>query len=392
MRVLLISRAMVAASHRARLRELARLGLQLTVLAPHRWEYQWFEPAAEEGYELLSTRARLGWPVLGSFAHHTFFYSRTSPLLTRERWDLVHVDDEPFNFATYDIVRRLEPSGPPLVFTTWQNLMKRYPPPFNLFESRVFARASGAIPGNPETLAVLRRRGFSKPAAVIPVHGVDPVTYRKQDATGVRQRLGLNGSFVAGFIGRLVPEKGLDTLIRATKLLPGNCSLALVGNGPDKPRLEAMVEKLGLKNRVCWVPWIKSNEVAGYMNAFDTLVLPSRTIRTWKEQFGRVLVEAMACETCVVGSDSGEIPNVIGDAGMVFHEGDERELAERLLRLMEDSSLRGSLGRRGRERVLGRYTHAKIAQETFSFYRRVCRGGDLEKSHDSLSDLAGVTR
>ncbi len=239
---------------------------------------------------------------------------------------------------------------------------------------------------------MLRRRGFSKPAAVIPVHGVDTAIYRKLDPTGVRQKLGGNGSFVVGFVGRIVPEKGLDTLIRAVGLLPNECTLALVGNGPGRPSLERMVESLGLARRVRWIPWVKSNEVSEYMNAFDVLVLPSRTIRTWKEQFGRVLVEAMACETCVVGSDSGEIPNVIGKAGLVFHEGNEQELAEQLRKLMEDLSLRESLGRRGRERVLENYTHARIAQETFSFYRRICGDGELEKSNDSLPGLAGVTR
>ncbi|MGA8184241.1 MAG: glycosyltransferase, partial [Terriglobia bacterium] len=156
-------------------------------------------------------------------------------------------------------------------------------------------------------------------------------------------------------------------------LLSGDCTLALVGNGPDRLRLEALVEELGLGHRVRWMPWVKSNEVAEYMNAFDAMVLPSRTIRTWKEQFGRVLVEAMACETCVVGSDSGEIPNVIGDAGMVFHEGDERELADQLRKLMDDSSLRESIGRRGRERVLQHYTHEVIARDTAAFYEQVCR-------------------
>ncbi len=275
MRVLLISRAMVAASHRARLRELARLGLQLTVLVPHRWipvvrarGRGWVRTFLDAGETGLASSGQSGAPH--------FFYSRTAPLLKRQKWDLVHMDDEPFNFATYDIVRRLESPGPPLVFTTWQNLMKKYPPPFSLFERRVFARASGAISGNAQTLEVLRRRGFCKPAAVIPVHGADTKIYRKYDATGVRQKLGFNGAFVAGFIGRIVPEKGLDTLIRAVGLLSGDCTLALVGNGPDRLRLEALVEELGLGHRVRWVPWVASNQVSEYMNALDVMVLPTR--------------------------------------------------------------------------------------------------------------------
>ncbi len=373
MRVLLISRAMVAASHRARLRELAKLKVRLTVMTPHRWEYQRFEPGTGDGYELLSAPARLAWPILGRLANHTFYYKEALPLVRRGDWDLVHIDDEPFNFVSYHIVKSLGMSGPPVIFTTWQNLMKRYPPPFCMFERRVFERASGAISGNAEALDVLRRRGFSKPATVIPVHGVDPLIYRKHDATSLRRNMGLNGEFAVGFVGRLSPEKDLGTFIKALSLLPSECVLVLVGSGPERSRLDGMVKSLGLSGRVRWVPWVASDDVPKYMNALDVLVLPSRTCKYIKEQFGRVLIEAMACETCVVGSDSGEIPNVIGDAGLIFHEGDERELADRLLMLMESSSLREALRQNGLMRVHERFTHEKVAHDTARFYRQLCR-------------------
>lgn len=374
MKVLMISKTMAVGAYRGRLHELSKLGVGLTVIAPSRWGSRRIEETSPDGFELVVAGVRFAGAKLGGLADHLHYYPGISRLIERQTWDLIHVDEEPFNFVTYHAMRTLPGHLPPVIFTTWQNLMKRYPPPFSFFEKRVFERACGAIAGNAETLDVLRRRGFSKPAAVIPVHGVDPRVYRKHDATGLRQELGLNGSFVAGFIGRIVPEKGLETLIRAARLLPSECMLVLVGDGPDRPRLEAMVEALGLVRRVRWMPWVKSNEVTQYMNAFDALVLPSCTIRTWKEQFGRVLVEAMACETCVVGSDSGEIPITIGKGGLTFHEGDERELAERLRTLMGDSTLRETLGRNGRERVLQNYTHERIALDTAPFYEQICRG------------------
>jgi len=104
-------------------------------------------------------------------------------------------------------------------------------------------------------------------------------------------------------------------------------------------------------------------------------VLPSRTLSNVKEQFGRVLIEAMACERPVVGSDAGEIPNVIGEAGLIFHEGNEQELAGHVRRLMDDFSLRESLGRRGRERVLERFSYEKVGKDTVDFYRRICSDG-----------------
>ncbi len=118
--------------------------------------------------------------------------------------------------------------------------------------------------------------------------------------------------------------------------------LVLVGSGRFEAAAKSLAEDLGLSSRIRWVPRIGSLEVPDVMNAFDALVLPSRTTPRWKEQFGRVLIEAMACETPVVGSDSGEIPRVIGDGGLLFVEGEANILAQRLLRLYEDPQFRGS--------------------------------------------------
>jgi glycosyltransferase involved in cell wall biosynthesis len=104
------------------------------------------------------------------------------------------------------------------------------------------------------------------------------------------------------------------------------------------------------------------------LNELDVLVLPSLTRSNWKEQFGRVLVEAMACEVPVVGSSSGEIPNVIGDAGLVFPEGDAQQLQQMFFTLMSDKNLRLELGQRGRARVLDCYTQERIAAHTHAIY------------------------
>ena len=109
--------------------------------------------------------------------------------------------------------------------------------------------------------------------------------------------------------------------------------------------------------------------MAAYLQQIDVLVLSSRTQPYWKEQFGRVLVEAMACEVAVVGSDSGEIPHVIGDAGLIFPEDNVDALYDHLLRLMQSTELRKELGRNGRARVLERYTQAQIAAQTVAVYR-----------------------
>jgi glycosyltransferase involved in cell wall biosynthesis len=372
LKVLMISKTMMVEAYHAPLYRLSKLGVELTVVAPPKWGTQKIEDIRPTEYEMLVMKSRLAGARLKRHANHLHYYPDISKVIGRQSWDLVHIDEEPFNFVSYHAMRSLRGELPPVIFTTWQNLMKRYPPPFNLFESRAFERSCGAIAGNTETLDVLRRRGFEKPTAVIS-HGIDPEIFRRQDADRLRRKLGIDGLFAVGYMGRIIPEKGLDVLIRAMALLPNDSVLVLRGNGPSRGELEGLIESLGLEKRVRWMPWVHSGDVPECMNAFDVLALPSRTTRSWKEQFGRVLIEAMACETCVVGSDSGEIPITIGEGGLIFPEGDEEELADRLRTLMGDSTLRESLGRNGRERVLQHYTHERIALDTASFYEQVCR-------------------
>jgi glycosyltransferase involved in cell wall biosynthesis len=389
MKILIITRTMAEfANQQGKIREIAKLGVDVTVVSPACWagrdsEIQRVKP---DGYEFLVCRccfSGTSWVRLGNHLH---FYPGISRIIGREKWDFVHIDEEPFNLATYHALRTCRGHQVRAIFTTWQNLMKRYPPPFNLFERYVYQNAAGAIAGNREGLNLLRRRGFRRLASHIPQLGVDPIRFRKQDASGLRRRLGARGLFVVGFVGRLSPEKGVDTLIKALALLPGGCVLVLVGNGPDGARLKSVAEACGVSARVQWVPWVHSGEVVEYMNAFDVLALPSRTRPNIKEQFGRVLVEAMSCETCVVGSDSGEIPNVIGDAGLIFREGDERDLAHRLHQMMDAPAVRESLRHRGRQRVLDHFTYAKIATDTVDFYRRICSGRD--EATDAVNAVA----
>ena len=99
----------------------------------------------------------------------------------------------------------------------------------------------------------------------------------------------------------------------------------------------------------------------------DTLVLPSRTTPNWVEFFGRVLIEAMSCGVPVIGSDSGEIPKVIGTAGLVFPEEKTEILAQHLKAIYQDQSLRQQLIQRGLERV-HQFTWETIADNTFRTY------------------------
>lgn len=364
----MISKAMVVGAYHAKLKELARLGVQLTAVVPQEWGGRRLERVDPQGYELVVLRSAF------SKTHHFHFFKGVSEVIAAEKWDLVHIDEEPFNLVTYHALRACVREGKKAIFFTWQNIRKRYPPPFSYFERYAYRIAEAAIAGTEEVRDVLQTRGFSKPVKVIPQFGVDPDFFRKSDASGLRREVGLADKFVIGFVGRIVEEKGIADLIHALTSLPERCVLMLVGNGPEVEPMKRLSEELSVAGRVRWVSHISSLEVPGYMNAMDVLVLPSRTTSHWKEQFGRVLIEAMSCETPVVGSSSAEIPRVIGDAGLVFPEGDVSALVHGLRTLYENADTRAMLGAEGRSRVQQSFAHGRIAAETAQFYRGVLNG------------------
>ena len=375
MRVLYVSKASVVSAHRHKLAELAK-HVDVTLLVPKRWGRAASEPRREQQAGELPPGARYAVerrPVLFDGRNHFHLYRGLGSVLTRGAFDLVHVDEEPYSLVTRQVGARAGALGIPWLFFAWQNIDKRLPLPFRALREGVFHKASGGIAGGEEAASVLRIRGFEGPLAVIPQMGVDPELFRA-DAPArreVRDELGVpERSFLAGYVGRLVPEKGVDLLVDAIPHVPGAHAL-IVGSGPRRRALERRASAAAAEARVHFAGDVPSLDVPRWIAALDCLVLPSRTTQRWKEQFGRVLVEAMATGVPVVGSSSGEIPVVIGDAGRIFSEGDGRALIGELRALAESPELRAELGRRGRERALARYTQEKIVLDTVSFYERI---------------------
>jgi len=373
LRVLMVSKACIVGAYQKKLEELAKFpDVELTVVVPPYWRDErgvmHLEREHTQGYELVVERMALN----GHF--HLHFYPALAKNIRRIRPHIVHIDEEPYNVATWQVIRLAKTHGAKTVFFTWQNIHRRYPPPFSLIESYNLRNADYAIAGNSEAVKVLQAKGYRGPTRVIPQFGVDPDIYRFQVSGSRFQGSNLQPGtwnlelFTIGYVGRLVEEKGVHILLRAVAGLSGEWRLRILGSGPQKARLESLATELGIAERVRFEEPIPSTQMPGYYNQLDALVLPSLTRPNWKEQFGRVLIEAMACGVPVVGSDSGEIPNVIGDAGLVFPEGDVQALQDKLPQLMADPALRDELAQRGRERVLAHYTQAQVAAKTYQVY------------------------
>ena len=372
MRVLIVGHSLVNPLNRARVAALARHeDLTLQVLTPHRWtgrhgeEYVVAEQPAGDGYRLSPHRVFFR----GANRQHVYLYGPGLTRVIRDYApDLVHIEEEPYSLVTFQLARAAERLRVRWLLTSFQNLDKRYPPPFCCTQSWVLKRAHGALAGSPATERVLRARGFAGRAAPVAL-GVDPAVYAPGSEPALATRLGLSG-FVAGYVGRFERVKGLDGLLRALAAVPA-CTLLMVGAGPDEAALRTLARELGVDARIVWVPTVTHLEVPRHLRVMDCLVLPSVTTPTIQEQFGRVLVEAMACGVPVIGSSSGAIPAVIGDAGLVFPEGDSTALARCLGELASSPERRAAFAAAGRARALSTYTWDAIARGIAALYREV---------------------
>ncbi len=357
----MVSKACVVGAYQKKLEELAAfLDIDLTVVVPPVWKDErgalHLEQLYTDGYRIVVS------PLAFNGHFHLHFFPALPKLMRALRPDILHIDEEPYNLSTWLAVRAARSVGARSVFFTWQNLVRRYPPPFSWMEQSVLSNVAYGIAGNQEAIQVWRSKGYQGGMKVIPQFGVDPGLYP------YRSPRRLDGApLVIGYVGRLVEEKGVDLVLRAAAQLEDDWTIRILGSGPLRSSLQVLAERLAIASRVEFLPPISSTGIPQFMHGLDVLVLPSRTRTNWKEQFGRVLIEAMACGVPVIGSDSGEIPFVVGDAGLVFPEGDAGALCQDLRRLRDDG-LREQLARAGRARMLTHYTQVHIARETRDVY------------------------
>lgn len=312
-------------------------------------------------------------PVFGSKHAQVFVYGTRLKGVLRRGWDLVHCWEEPYVLSGAQIAHWTAASTP-LVYATFQNIAKQYPPPFGYLERRSLRRASGLISFG-HTVAEVQtaridaaRSGHPRTFVhdVVPL-GVDTAMFSPDPLARaeIRGSLGLSDTDgpVVLYMGRFVPEKGLAVLMAAlTAVAQARVAhqVVMLGGGPMEASLRTWASAHPHPVRI--LTSVGHDDVPRHLRAGDILVAPSETRPNWREQLGRMLLEGFASGLAVIGSDSGEIPHVIGDAGVVVPEGDVPAWTAAIQQLLTNTERRSDLSRRGRARAESVYAWDRVGR------------------------------
>jgi glycosyltransferase involved in cell wall biosynthesis len=368
-RVVRVAHASLTPALRGRERAVARCfpEIDMEVVTPPRWREAEVEVESEPD-EYFPVRTA---PTFLSKHIQLFAYDPRPiiEVLKRHKPHIIDMNHEPYSVPCAEILtlRNLFAPQARIVMQTAQNILKNYPLPFSAMEKRAFKQVSAAYMCSETVREVLETKGFHKPMKIVPF-GVDLNLFKPVNRLQ-------NETFTIGYIGRMLPAKGLLVLVDALAQIKNEkWQLVIVGDGPEREATENRVIKHGLQDRCKFVGAIPYDQTPEYFQKLDVLVVPTITTKSIREQFGRVIVEAMACHVPVIGSTCGAIPEVIGDAGIIVPENDPAQLAAQLRILMSSEELQKNLAKAARERVEKHYTWERVAEQIYSVYQEVLKG------------------
>ena len=386
MKILVASHTYIVDLNCEKLRNLVKLeaNIEVTVVVPKRWR-----PGGVQNKNIIESQFRQE----GNFrvVPISNFSQNNQPLLTFGADiisllkdfspDIIQVEQgaKSLGYAQFITLNRLLGLKSKNVFFTWWNLPYTNKFPITWLETYNLNNTDGLISGNQDGVDILREHGYQGKAKVMPQLGVDGVLFSPSSQPELAQELGIKSDqFIIGFVGRFVEEKGILTLIKAVSYLNNlPWKLLLLGRGSLQETILKLAKQAGIEDKIILIESVPHAQVFRYINLMNALVLPSETTYKtktltavgWKEQFGHVLIEAMTCKVPVIGSDSGEIPHVIGDSGLIFAEGNAEALRDCLLKLMQNRDLAENLARKGYERGMTKYTNQALAKELLDFYQ-----------------------
>lgn len=370
LRLLIIDKtAGLAASHERHQAIATMPNVELHVLGPKHWiengrAVHW-QPPADTKYSV-----HFGSVFFKDKYARACYYSGLIKALRSSKPNVIQLFEEPWSFTAAQTLMAAKVYFPQakFLFYTWENIARGWDYPsrggflYRMIDRAMHKHSHGAICATKQAEQVLLQKGYTKPTSVI--------TYGIPDffLTAPTKTRSQNNSFMVGYVGRLLKMKGVDLLLHAVQKIP-HINLMIIGSGSDEPEFKALASQLNIQDRVHWIAPVAETELPSYLRQMDVLVLPSRTTPGWMEQLGRVLIEAMAVGIPVIGSSSGAIPEVIGNAGLVFQEDDIEDLCAQVQQLINTPELSKQMVNDGTLRIKTHFTWKHFAEKLISFYR-----------------------
>jgi glycosyltransferase involved in cell wall biosynthesis len=274
--------------------------------------------------------------------------------------DVVLIDEDPHSVLgaeTCFLMGLFCPSAK-RIFFTWDNLARDHRFPFGFIKRALtkygFSKTSLIVCGNSEAQRLLApAKNYTGSSVVLPQLGIEPFAARQTPIAKV--------SPIIGFVGRLVPEKGLVLLLEALSQLKHlEWELNVIGSGPLESEIQGRWQS-AFGDRLKYRAAVPHSGVADCLRALDIFVLPSLTTPRWKEQFGLTLAQAMMAGAACVGSSSGAIPEVLGNAGVIFEEGNRKQLQDVLSALITSPARRQELAQAGWSRAMAQFSHSVVS-------------------------------
>ena len=283
-------------------------------------------------------------------------------LIADFRPDVVQIEEEPDTQAAATAAGEAARLGIPVVLFSWERSAKGSGYWARQRAARSYEAASAAIGGNAKAADRLRLELPSSPVAVIPQLGIAPPAPLEHTP---------HEGLAIAYVGRLLPERAVDMLLRACALLMGSWTLYVAGTGPEQEELELLAQRLGLASRIRWLGGITRGEVEAYWPSLDCIVFPARREGEWVERWSTVLVDAMARGLVPIVMEGGILHAVIGDTGKTAQ--DEESLGEALQHLLAYPAERTRIGAAARQRVLEHYVDAAIAEQTRELWEQAIK-------------------
>jgi len=330
-------------------------------------------------YRIYRVHSQNAWlPVTSMPAVHNLVYNAGYNVTFHAQWQTI--------LSTYQARRRGDikaifcaAHGRELMFNPAKQGTKAHDL-YNRFRQFLLKEADHFFAVSNYNAELLRGLGVEPGRITVMPNGTNPEQFYPRDVSDLRERMNLQGKKVIMSICRLVRRKGVDTVISAFSKISGShpdTEMVIIGDGPDRLRLESLVNELGISQSVRFMGWVTHNEqeINQFYNLADIVVMTPRTDPIQVEGFGIVYLEANSCEKPVIGSRSGGIPDAVleGKTGLLVKENNTDELADAMIRLLDDPNFAQRLGRVGRQRVLNELNWDSISKNIYDRMNQIVK-------------------